>query len=157
MDIEIVTEVLVEKNGDIGQKRKPAEKLAPLFTKKSKPDPEVVNARRLFLQSDMKETENRATKQQKPVPGESSMPFPKISHVAQLGTEELRKTDCELALKMVKTKSTHVMKINLNVFQFFFLFLFVTVVEDREKARISSCRLQDDKQHKRVCHFNSRR
>ncbi|XP_063994819.1 enhanced level of genomic instability 1 [Diachasmimorpha longicaudata] len=59
-----------------------ARKLAPLFIKRQKPDPEVVAARRSFLYSRSPENPKKSLKKS-PVPGPSILPFPTISHVTQ--------------------------------------------------------------------------
>ncbi|KYM94827.1 ATPase family AAA domain-containing protein 5 [Cyphomyrmex costatus] len=64
-------------------KRKPNEKLAPLFIKRRKIDSAVTAARRLFLQSDIIDVENKNI-DHKVNNGISVLPFPTISHVTQL-------------------------------------------------------------------------
>ncbi|KMQ92272.1 atpase family aaa domain-containing protein 5, partial [Lasius niger] len=65
-------------------KRKPNEKLAPLFTKRRKTNPIVTAARRSFLQSDI-DMENKNTDRKTNSNNNiSSLPFPAISHVKQL-------------------------------------------------------------------------
>ncbi|XP_011147806.2 replication factor C subunit 1 isoform X1 [Harpegnathos saltator] len=63
--------------------KKPNEKLAPLFTKRRKTDPAVVAAKRLFLQSDIIDGENKNT-DRKLNNSILMLPFPIISHVTQL-------------------------------------------------------------------------
>ncbi|XP_014472510.1 PREDICTED: ATPase family AAA domain-containing protein 5 [Dinoponera quadriceps] len=63
--------------------KKPNGKLAPLFTKRRRTDPAVVAAKRLFLQSDLSDLESKAT-DRKPSNVTLTLPFPVISHVAQL-------------------------------------------------------------------------
>ncbi|XP_070152901.1 enhanced level of genomic instability 1 isoform X3 [Polyergus mexicanus] len=66
-------------------KRKPNEKLAPLFIKRRKTNPIVTAARRSFLQSDIIDIENKNIDRK--VHSNSSisiLPFPTISHVTQL-------------------------------------------------------------------------
>lgn len=67
-------------------KRKPNEKLAPLFTKRRKTDPAITAARRLFLQSDIVDIENKNT-DRKVNYGISMLPFPSISHITQLNNK----------------------------------------------------------------------
>ncbi|XP_070524431.1 enhanced level of genomic instability 1 isoform X2 [Cardiocondyla obscurior] len=67
-------------------KRKPKEKLAPLFTKRRKADPTILTAKRSFLQSDIIDVENKNT-DHKTNNGISMLPFPSISHVTQLENE----------------------------------------------------------------------
>ncbi|KYN10078.1 PREDICTED: replication factor C subunit 1 [Trachymyrmex cornetzi] len=67
-------------------KRKPNEKLAPLFIKRHKIDPAVTAARRLFLQSDIIDVENKNT-DHKVNNGIPVLPFPAISHITQLEDE----------------------------------------------------------------------
>ncbi|KYQ56478.1 ATPase family AAA domain-containing protein 5 [Trachymyrmex zeteki] len=67
-------------------KRKPNEKLAPLFIKRRKIDPAVTAAKRLFLQSDIINVENKNT-DYKINNGISVLPFPAISHITQLEDE----------------------------------------------------------------------
>lgn len=64
-------------------KKKSNEKLAPLFMKRRKTDPAVVAAKRLFLQSDITDTENKTT-DRKTNNGIPTLPFPVISHITQL-------------------------------------------------------------------------
>lgn len=66
-------------------KRKPNEKLAPLFIKRRKVNPIVAAARRSFLQSDIIDMENKKT-DSKTNSNNSIfiLPFPTISHVTQL-------------------------------------------------------------------------
>jgi len=75
-------------------KRKPNEKLAPLFIKRRKTDPAVTAAKRLFLQSDI---ENKSS-DCKANNGTSMLPFPSISHVTQL-EDELNSTRFEIKHK----------------------------------------------------------
>uniref|UniRef100_A0A0C9RI96 ATAD5 protein n=1 Tax=Fopius arisanus TaxID=64838 RepID=A0A0C9RI96_9HYME len=58
------------------------QKLAPLFIKRQKPDPEVVAARKSFLYSRSPENPKKKLKKY-PVLGPSILPFPSISHVTQ--------------------------------------------------------------------------
>lgn len=67
-------------------KRKSNEKLAPLFIKRRKVDPTVTAAKRLFLQSDIVDVENKNT-DRKVNNGTSMLPFPSISHITQLENE----------------------------------------------------------------------
>lgn len=78
-------------------KRKPNEKLAPLFIKRRKTDPVATAARRLFLQSDIVDVENKNT-DYKANTGASALPFPAISHVTQL-EDESDLTRCEIEHK----------------------------------------------------------
>lgn len=56
-------------------------KLAPLFTKRKRLNPEVIEARRLFLQPDMTDNNNRNKNRKVNVCG--ILPFPLISHITQ--------------------------------------------------------------------------
>lgn len=67
-------------------KRKPNEKLAPLFIKRRKTDPAITAARRLFLQSDIVDVENKNI-ERKVNYGTSMLPFPSISHITQLNNK----------------------------------------------------------------------
>lgn len=67
-------------------KRKPNEKLAPLFIKRRKTDPVITAARRLFLQSDIVDVENKNI-ERKVNYGTSMLPFPSISHITQLNNK----------------------------------------------------------------------
>ena len=60
------------------------EKLAPLFVKRPKLDPAVLEARRLFLKSVPTENSSPRAERHSPVVGIPLLPFPTISHVAQL-------------------------------------------------------------------------
>ena len=62
-------------------KRKSKEKLAPVFTKRMKPNLEIITARRLFLQSDMYANNDISHKKKTMPIGSAILPFPKISHV----------------------------------------------------------------------------
>lgn len=74
---------LIIKN--IPSKTKQQEKLAPLFKKKIKPSAETMEARRLFLQSDIKKNISNKEINKKPVClGMPMLPFPKVSHVNQI-------------------------------------------------------------------------
>ncbi|KAG5314528.1 ATAD5 protein, partial [Pseudoatta argentina] len=68
-------------------KRKPNEKLAPLFIKRHKMDPAVTAAKRLFLQSDIIDVENTKNTDHKVNNGIPVLPFPVISHITQLEDE----------------------------------------------------------------------
>ena len=63
-------------------KRKAADKLAPLFTKRRKPDPDTIAARRLFLQPDITDKSSKSVDRKATV--YNALPFPAVSHVAQL-------------------------------------------------------------------------
>jgi len=65
-------------------KRKPNEKLAPLFIKRRRTDPTTVAARRLFLQSDITNVENKSADRKSNNNNTCMLPFPAISHVTQL-------------------------------------------------------------------------
>lgn len=62
-------------------KRKTSDKLAPLFTKRKKPDPEIIAARRLFLQPDVIDNNNKNAN--KKINVHDTLPFPLISHITQ--------------------------------------------------------------------------
>lgn len=81
--ITVIDNTECEIINEYGLKRKPNEKLAPLFTKRRKTNPIVAAARRSFLQSDIDENKNtdRKTNNNNHV---SSLAFPAISHVRQL-------------------------------------------------------------------------
>lgn len=86
-------------------KRSAPEKIAPLFIKKRKLDPAVLEARRLFLQSDLSENENRPAKR-KPSPVRNPvLPFPQISHVTQLDSDPNSETgELKVQLKIQPCK-----------------------------------------------------
>jgi len=65
-------------------KRKPNEKLAPLFVKRRRADPTTAAARRLFLQSDITNVENKSIDRKSNNNDTCTLPFPTISHVTQL-------------------------------------------------------------------------
>lgn len=67
--------------GDNNLKRKTSDKLAPLFMKRKKPNPEIIAARRLFLQPDVNDNANKNTNKKINVHG--VLPFPLISHITQ--------------------------------------------------------------------------
>ncbi|XP_053981317.1 ATPase family AAA domain-containing protein 5 isoform X1 [Hylaeus volcanicus] len=85
-NLENVTEVKLNKTNciinDDNSKRKPTDKLAPLFTKRQKPDPETIAARQLFLQPDITDKSNKNIDRK--VNSFGVLPFPSISHVTQL-------------------------------------------------------------------------
>ncbi|XP_053596829.1 ATPase family AAA domain-containing protein 5 [Microplitis demolitor] len=84
-------------------KRPPNEKLAPLFVKRSKPDPDVVAARHSFLHSRIPENDKKFERKVI-VSGTPLLSFPSISHINQLSIEE--KTldmSCPLKYKMKET------------------------------------------------------
>ncbi|KOC65862.1 ATPase family AAA domain-containing protein 5 [Habropoda laboriosa] len=76
---------------DNNSKRKISDKLAPLFIKRRKPDPEVVAARRLFLQSDM--TDNNSKSMNRKINVYGILPFPLISHITQSSNADWSGTD----------------------------------------------------------------
>lgn len=63
-------------------KRKTNDKLAPLFTKRKKPDPQVLAARRLFLQPNV--TDNIKKNTSPKINNCSILAFPLVSHITQL-------------------------------------------------------------------------
>ena len=71
-------------------KRKATDKLAPLFTKRRKPDPDTVAARRLFLQPDI--TDKTTKSVDRKVIVYNTLPFPVVSHVTQLSNSSYDKT-----------------------------------------------------------------
>ncbi|XP_050460172.1 uncharacterized protein LOC126856044 isoform X2 [Cataglyphis hispanica] len=78
-------------------KRKPNEKLAPLFIKRRKTNPVVTAAKRSFLQSDIIDMENKNINRKAHNNSSiSTLPFPAISHVTQLkDTSDLIKLEIE--------------------------------------------------------------
>ncbi|XP_060815268.1 ATPase family AAA domain-containing protein 5 [Bombus pascuorum] len=76
---------------DNSLKRKTFDKLAPLFTKRKRPNPEIIAARRLFLQPDM--TDNNSKNKNRKVNVRSILPFPLISHVTQLNNLSWHETN----------------------------------------------------------------
>ncbi|XP_076632832.1 enhanced level of genomic instability 1 isoform X1 [Colletes latitarsis] len=85
-NLENINEVKLSKINslihDNNSKRKTTDKLAPLFTKRQKPDPEIVAARQLFLQPDITDRNNKTIDRK--VNGYGTLPFPGISHITQL-------------------------------------------------------------------------
>ncbi|XP_011337691.1 uncharacterized protein LOC105279536 isoform X2 [Ooceraea biroi] len=79
----IVIDDECESINDSVLKRKPNETLAPLFVKRRRTDPAAAAARRLFLQSDMTDVENKSA-DRKLNNNTFMLPFPAISHVTQL-------------------------------------------------------------------------
>ncbi|XP_034939539.1 ATPase family AAA domain-containing protein 5 [Chelonus insularis] len=75
-DIEIIESKI--------SKRPPNEKLAPLFVKKPKPDPNVIAARQLFLHSQSPEKERKKLEKINMNPKTLTLSFPTISHVTQI-------------------------------------------------------------------------
>lgn len=97
-------------------KRKPNEKLAPLFIKRRKTDPVITAARRLFLQSDIIEVENKNTSQANN--GTSMLPFPSISHITQLENES-DSTSSEIKHKFsMKIEKKYLPSIDINNYKY---------------------------------------
>ncbi|KAG8038902.1 hypothetical protein G9C98_003209 [Cotesia typhae] len=69
-------------------KRPSNEKLAPLFVKRSKLDPDVIAARRSFLHSRSPENEKKKSERKVIVSGIPMLPFPSASHITQLNIED---------------------------------------------------------------------
>ncbi|XP_017759978.1 PREDICTED: ATPase family AAA domain-containing protein 5 [Eufriesea mexicana] len=76
---------------DNSLERKTIDKLAPLFTKRKKPDPNVIAARRLFLQPDITDNNNKNANRKVNVYG--ILPFSLISHVTQSSNLFSNETD----------------------------------------------------------------
>ncbi|CAK9814031.1 Enhanced level of genomic instability 1, partial [Anthophora plagiata] len=76
---------------DNNSKRKLTDKLAPLFIKRRKPDPAIIAARRLFLQSDI--TDNNSKNINRKINVCGILPFPLISHVTQSSSAVWNGTD----------------------------------------------------------------
>lgn len=70
-------------------KRKAADKLAPLFTKRRKPDPDTIAARRLFLQPDITDKSTKSVDRK--ATAYNALPFPAVSHVTQLSNSSYDK------------------------------------------------------------------
>ncbi|XP_046736084.1 ATPase family AAA domain-containing protein 5 isoform X2 [Diprion similis] len=86
--IVVVDEIMTESNdcSSIVMKKK----LAPLFVKKSKPNPATLEARRTFLLSGIPENVRKVISEQRTCYNDSgslTMPFPMVSHVSQLPVE----------------------------------------------------------------------
>lgn len=97
-------------------KRKQNEKLAPLFIKRRKTDPAITAARRLFLQSDIVEVENKNTGQVNN--GTSMLPFPSISHITQLENES-NLTSSEIKHKFsMKIEKKYLPSIDINNYKY---------------------------------------
>lgn len=100
---------------EVETKRSAPEKIAPLFIKKRKLDPAVLEARRIFLQSDMIENENRPTKR-KPSPIRNpTLPFPIITHITQLDSENNHFETNEIKLPM-KSISNYLLSLDVSKF-----------------------------------------
>ncbi|XP_066602918.1 enhanced level of genomic instability 1 [Prorops nasuta] len=112
IDIEIMDKYF--NNSDT--KRKPNEKLAPLFVKRRKGDPAVMAARKLFLQSDITEdTSKKIPKKISPVTT-SFLPFPTISHVTQLD-ENLKKVQVDFSNISIKKISKYNVSFDIGQFK----------------------------------------
>lgn len=95
-------------------KRKSNEKLAPLFIKRCKLDSTVVAARRLFLQSDIIDDENKNTHQKINCNSIPILQFPVISHITQLENKPtLAKTEIKSKFPF-KIKENYLPSINVN-------------------------------------------
>ncbi|XP_078037453.1 enhanced level of genomic instability 1 [Augochlora pura] len=70
-------------------KRKTDDKLAPLFTKRRKPDPEIIAARRLFLQPNVTDKSKKVAQK---VSVNGALPFPIVSHITQLNNISCNET-----------------------------------------------------------------
>lgn len=109
-------------------KRKPNEKLAPLFVKRHKTDPAVMAARRLFLQSDVVDIENKNTDcKANNVP--SMLPFPAISHITQL-EDEPNSIRSEIKHKfLMKVEKKYLPSIDISKYKY--------IINCREASRIT--------------------
>ncbi|CAG5093496.1 Similar to ATAD5: ATPase family AAA domain-containing protein 5 (Homo sapiens) [Cotesia congregata] len=82
-------------------KRPSNEKLAPLFVKRSKLDPDVIAARRSFLHSRSPENEKKKSERKVIVSGIPMLPFPSASHITQLNVEDrIHEVPCSLKYKI---------------------------------------------------------
>ncbi|XP_076296984.1 enhanced level of genomic instability 1 [Lasioglossum baleicum] len=88
-EISVIDDCVISNDGKL--KRKTADKLAPLFTKRRKPDPDVLAARRLFLQPDITDTSKSIDRKVTTVNG--TIPFPILSHVTQLSNSQVSCTE----------------------------------------------------------------
>ncbi|XP_076749848.1 enhanced level of genomic instability 1 [Xylocopa sonorina] len=98
---------------DNKSKRKTTDKLAPLFTKRRKKDPKVLEARRLFLQPDMVDSSNKNINRKVTVQG--VLPFPLIGHITQLSDSTSIETNSFNIPK--KISNGYVPTINVNNFK----------------------------------------
>lgn len=103
---------------EIDTKRTAPEKIAPLFIKKRKLDPAVIEARRMFLQSDMNENENRPTKRKQSPVRNPVLPFPLITHITQLDSENNSDNSQEISEIKLKMKATSDHLLSLDVSKF---------------------------------------
>ncbi|KAG7210658.1 hypothetical protein KM043_012166 [Ampulex compressa] len=86
-------------------KRKLNGKLAPLFTKRHKPDPAILAARRLFLQPDIPDIDIKSAEPKTNVC--STLPFPTIGHITQLnGALNSTVSDKNVILSKIQTRYT---------------------------------------------------
>ncbi|XP_044590455.1 ATPase family AAA domain-containing protein 5 isoform X2 [Cotesia glomerata] len=97
-------------------KRPSNEKLAPLFVKRSKLDPDVIAARRSFLHSRSPENEKKKSERKVIVSGIPMLPFPSASHITQLNVEDrIHEVPCSLKYQ-VKEATNYTPTFDLNNF-----------------------------------------
>lgn len=105
-DCEIINENVL--------KRKPNEKLAPLFIKRRKTDPVIAAAKQLFLHSDIIDVEIKSLNCKTNNSSVSKFLYPTISHVTQLESSK-NSTKLEIEHKFsLKIKNKYLPLININ-------------------------------------------
>ncbi|CAL7948152.1 unnamed protein product [Xylocopa violacea] len=95
---------------DNKSKRKTTDRLAPLFTKRRKKDPKVLEARRLFLQPDMVDNSNKNVSRKVTVHG--VLPFPFISHITQLSGSTWIETNSFNIFKQISNNCVPTINVN---------------------------------------------
>lgn len=112
--ITMIDDIECEIINENGLKRKPNEKLAPLFTKRRKTNPIVAAAKRSFLQSDIDMQNKNTDRKTNNNNHASSLPFPTISHVRQLeDTSDSMKIEIKFKFS-TKEEKKYLPSININ-------------------------------------------
>ncbi|XP_020293897.1 ATPase family AAA domain-containing protein 5 [Pseudomyrmex gracilis] len=107
-------------NENVLKRKKPNEKLAPLFIKRRKTDPVIAAAKQLFLHSDMIDIEIKNINCKTNNSSVSKFLYPTISHVTQLKSlENLNPTKSEIKHKFsLKIKNKYLPSIDINDYKF---------------------------------------
>ncbi|XP_076242748.1 enhanced level of genomic instability 1 isoform X2 [Calliopsis andreniformis] len=121
---------------DDNLQRKSTDKLAPLFIKRQKPDPETIAARRLFLQSDITDKSSKSTDHKVNVC--NTLPFPVISHITQLNKSDSNKMNSFNILE--KVSDQYVPTFNVNDYKFIMDF---SEVKSKSPKNINKPKVQE--------------
>ncbi|XP_017890426.1 ATPase family AAA domain-containing protein 5 isoform X2 [Ceratina calcarata] len=98
-------------------RRRKAAKLAPLFAKRKKPDPEAMAARRLFLRPNTTDTCTKGTNRKMGSVYGTLSSFPLISHVTQLSSRSAVFDGCKIPNEIPKVPAKHVPLIDSSNFK----------------------------------------